>query len=312
MPVYKRRLSGGERWWYKFDLNGKTHTSKAKYLNKKQAQKAERDEQARLESIQGEASLVEVCNHRLDYLQMTRNEEYYKDQRRLSKKIINEFGSIQITDITAKMASALFLKEIKRCRDLSLGNSRPNEILKTIRTTVNYAKSNFGVVMNDPTAGIRKLPKDIKVPYLPTEEEILAVRVACNVEQRLFLDFVYETGCRVGEAVVLEYKDVHSDYVTLYTRKSRNSQKTPRHLPRPLFIKCGPEGKVFTFTAYPRFLEEKVKELGQKSWNWHSLRRRRASIWAKDKPLFEIMMLLGHSQISTTQRYLFQIGIVKM
>jgi len=69
---------------------------------------------------------------------------------------------------------------------------------------------------------------------------------------------------------------------------------------------------VFTYNAYPRFLEEKVKELKQPRWNWHSLRRRRASIWAKDKALFGIMLLLGHSQISTTQRYLFNIGIVKM
>ena len=70
---------------------------------------------------------------------------------------------------------------------------------------------------------------------------------------------------------------------------------------------------MFNFTAYPRFLEEKVKELDLPKWNWHGLRRRRASIWAnEDKPLFQIMMLLGHSNISTTQRYLFNLGIVKM
>ena len=117
---------------------------------------------------------------------------------------------------------------------------------------------------------------------------------------------------KLGECIVLCYEDVHEDYVTLYTRKSQNSQRTPRHLPRPECISTGGKGKAFKHNAYPRFLEKKVKELKHPKWNWHSLRRRRASIWAKDKPLFEIMMLLGHNQIATTQRYLFNIGIVKM
>lgn len=126
------------------------------------------------------------------------------------------------------------------------------------------------------------------------------------------VSFVYETGCRVGEAINLDYKDVHSKFVTLYTRKSKNSQRTPRHLTRPDLLLDG-EGKVFKeHNAYPRFLEEKVKELEQPNWNWHSLRRRRASIWAEPKPLFEIMMLLGHSNIQTTQRYLFNLGVVIM
>lgn len=130
--------------------------------------------------------------------------------------------------------------------------------------------------------------------------------------QKPLVQFVYETGCRIGEAINLEYKDVNHDYVTLYTRKSENSQRTPRHLPRPYWMATGFSGKVFEFNAYPRLLEEKVKELGQPSWNWHSLRRRRASMWAKDRPLFEIMMQPGHSQISTTQRYLYNIGVIKM
>lgn len=312
MAVYRRKIKNGERWWYKFDENGKTHNSKAMYLTKKDAQKAERDERLRLESISGEAMLLEVMTHRLDYLELTRNKEYYRDQRRLSKKILDNFGNIQITDITAKMVSSIFLDEIKRCRGEGLGNKRPNELLKTLRTTISHARTNFGIEMRDPTAGIKKLPNDTKTPYIPSEEEIEAVIKICNNEQKRLIRFVYETGCRVGEAVNLEYKDVHKDFLTLYTRKSQNSQRTPRHIPRPDFIFPSGCTKVFEFTAYPHFLEGKVRELKHPKWNWHSLRRRRASIWAKDKPLFEIMMLLGHSQISTTQRYLFQIGIVKM
>ena len=88
---------------------------------------------------------------------------------------------------------------------------------------------------------------------------------------------------------------------------SRAARSEVEKVPNP-----AAQGKVFTFNAYPHVLEEKVGKIGHKCWNWHSLRRRRVSIWAKDKPLFEIMMLLGYSQIGMTQRYLFQIGIVIM
>ena len=227
-------------------------------------------------------------------------------------QIILSFGNVRLSDITPKMASDLFLVEIKRCREAGLGNTRPNELLKCLRTTINHAKTNFGLEMRDPTAGIKKLPKDIKTPYIPSEDEIQAVLAMCNPDQKKLLLFAYATGARIGECVNLTYEDVHEEYVTLYTRKSQNSRRTPRHIPRPECVEPGGQGKVFAFNAYPHFLEEKVTALKHPKWNWHSLRRRRASLWAKDKPLFELMMLLGHSQISTTQRYLFQIGIVKM
>lgn len=55
----------------------------------------------------------------------------------------------------------------------------------------------------------------------------------------------------------------------------------------------------------PKFLEKKIRKLQQKEWNWHNLRHRYASSLSKQgKPLFEIMTLLGHSQMSTSQNYL--------
>lgn len=85
---------------------------------------------------------------------------------------------------------------------------------------------------------------------------ILAVKEACNMEQQRLISFVYETGCRIGEAVNLTYNDVKDDYVIIYTRKSRNSVKTPRFVPKPILIGEG-RGKVFMFNAYPCFLEER-------------------------------------------------------
>lgn len=202
------------------------------------------------------------------------------------------------------------MKEVKRCRRLDLGNSRPNQLLKVLKATFNYANNTLGLEIKNPCVGISKLPEDTKVMFLPTLEMINEVRDLCNGEQRRLVDFVAFTGARINECLTLDYQDVVKDHVVLYTRKSRNSNRIPRFVPKPTWLDEG-EGRVFkTWTAYPRFLEKYVTKAGHQQWNWHSLRRRRASIWAQDKPLFEIMSLLGHTQISTTQRYLFNLGIV--
>ena len=113
------------------------------------------------------------------------------------------------------------------------------------------------------------------------------------------------------EAIRFRYQDTDGDLITLWTRKSKNSNLMPRRIPKPdcLTDKKG-KGRVFTeWTSYPRFLDEKVKTLDQEKWNWHNLRHRRASLWANQgMNTFEIMTRLGHSNLQTTQRYLQLLG----
>jgi integrase len=61
-------------------------------------------------------------------------------------------------------------------------------------------------------------------------------------------------------------------------------------------------GKVFHYWAEePKFLTRK----NGGGWSWHNLRHRFASKLSKQgTPIFEIMSLLGHSNLETTQRYL--------
>lgn len=318
MGQYTRHVNKGMRWFYSGQYLGKKYHSKAIYLTKKECAAAERkklqelDEEAR-NPIQ-EVKLFDLFSHRLDYLRLIRNKQYYEDNRRLCKQMLTVWGDINLSGVTKKMVSDLILEEVKRCQKEGLTNSRPNKLFAAIRASFNYAIQKLGAGIKNPCDGLSKFPEDRNIEYIPTEEDILTVKAICSPSQQFLVQFVYDTGCRINEAIALEYKDVRTDAVILYTRKSKNSVRTPRFLSRPEYVKPGGEGKVFKeWNAYPRFLEEKVAQLKQEPWNWHGLRRRRASIWAhSDIPLFQIMMLLGHSQISTTQRYLFSLGIVKM
>ena len=70
-------------------------------------------------------------------------------------------------------------------------------------------------------------------------------------------------------------KDVAKNKVILYTRISKNSNLTPWIIPRSQCLKGEFEGKVFKDgNTYSRF-----SDVVAKSWGWHNLRHRRASIW---------------------------------
>lgn len=318
MGQYRRKLKKGYRWYYQGQFLGKRYVSKAIYLTRQECKKAETeklkelDEQAR--NPTKDVSLHEAFSHRLDYLELIRSQEYYEDNHRICKNILKKWGNINISEITRKMVSDLIFEEIRRCKKEKLANHRPNQILKVIKASINYAIKHFDLEIRNPCNHISKLPEDRKVKFIPTEEMIEEVIEKCNPAQKLLIKFAYETAARINECISLQYKDVHEKHVVLYTRKSENSSSVPRFVPRPDFIESGGTGKVFQeWEAYPRFLERKVKELKHPRWSWHSLRHRRASIWANsDMPLFQLQMLLGHSQISTTQRYLHSLGIVKL
>lgn len=317
MGQYRRKLTKGIRWQYKGQYLGKKYHSKFIYLSKQECKQAEAeklkemDEQAR--NPTKDVSLVKAFNHRLDYLELTRSKEYYQDNLRICKKILKKWGNIKASEVTRNMVTELVMEELKRCKKGKLGNHRPNQVLKVIKASMNYAIKNFDLDIKNPCLHISKLPEDKKMKFIPTEEMIEEVIEKCNPAQKRLVRFAYETAARINECISLKYKDVNDKHITLYTRKSENSSSIPRLVPRPEFIEILGKGKVFPeWEAYPRFLEKKVKELKHPQWNWHSLRHRRASIWANsDMPLFQIQMLLGHNQISTTQRYLHSLGIVK-
>jgi hypothetical protein len=133
---YSRKLKKGVRWFYSGQYLGQKYHSKTIFLTKRECTKAERDKFQELDNSARnpviDVCLMELFNHRLDYLQLTRSSEYYSDNKRLCQKTLKAWGNISVSDVTKKMVSDLILAEIKRCKKMGLTNSRPNKLFAAL------------------------------------------------------------------------------------------------------------------------------------------------------------------------------------
>jgi integrase len=320
MGQYRRKIKKGERWYYSGQYLGQKYFSKVIYLTKQEAKKAERahidgiDE--RMRRPKPETTLFELCEARLDFIEQNKSNFYYVENKRFFKKIIDHCGSNRaVGDITRKEINELLAIEAKRLKVEKKSNHKINSLIRCLKALFNYGIKSYDLEIKNPVMFVELYPIDIKLKHIPTEAEINAVRAKMSNKQVLLFDFVDQTACRISEAIRLKSDDIKGDLMTLWTRKSKNSNLTPRRIPIPECLAgYNGKGRVFDeWEAYPRFLEEKITELKQVKWSWHNLRHRRASIWATNGlTTFEIMSRLGHSNLSTTMIYLQLLGFTRL
>jgi integrase len=299
MPAYKRKTKRGVLWRYSGSYMGVKYCSRSIYPTKQQAQKAETAERKKIESKQlnDEPTLLELINDRLDDLQAKRSEKYYDENRRYYKMLLDDFGDVNISKITKRDLSAFINK-------FALDLKKRKKTFEKANAMMRIFSALFAPTGHNPVKGITHYPIDKKLKYIPSNEEIEAVLLLCDKEQQDLVLMAMETGARITELLNLTYEDVYEDYIVLYTRKSKNSNLVGRKIQYRLNRKG--KGRIFNrWNRPPKFLEKKIKKLNQKPWGFHNLRHRKASLMSKQgKPIFEIMAHLGHSNLSTTQKYL--------
>ena len=310
---YKRKVNKGIRWLYKGSYLGIRYGSGAIYLSKQEAKKAERakidelDRKKRNSST--DISLIDLMDARLDELKIKKSKIYYNENKRYFKRALAFWKDQPASEITKKDANDFLLAEAKRLKREHKQNYAVNACIRVLKALFNLGISDYGLEKN-PFHSITKFSIDVKLKYIPADQEFYAVREIINEQQKFLFDFVDQTACRIFEAIRFKAEDIQGDFIILWTRKSKNSNLTPRRIPKPDCLKdYQGKGKVFHWTDHPPFLEVAIRRLNLPKWNWHTLRHRRASIWANSNmPLIEIMQRLGHSNLQTTQKYLQLLG----
>ena len=311
MAQYPRKLKRGVRWFYKFSFNGQLYRSKAIYLNKLDAKKAELEMFKEVENKAGKVSdnsnmlLLDLINERLDFVKATKTNKYYIESRHYLKILLDHFGNISVQNITKGAIQKLFIEQSKIQKKRKRDNYVVNAMIRTYKALFFYGINYHDLEIKNPCLGIEMFPIKKRIKYIPTDSEIQEVLEKCDVNQRLLIEFVRDTGCRISEALYLRRRDVFDGYVILYTRKTKSGNLTPREAKfdtTTLILPNEPDERVYSsWNALPRFLARNTKG----KWNWHNLRHRFASLLSKNNtPIFEIMSKLGHKNIETTQNYL--------
>lgn len=318
MPVYRRKLKKGVRFYHQGQYLGTRYCSRAIYLTQTEAKRAEREKLKELDEEErnptNDMPLLDLFTKRLDYIKAKKSAKYYKDTKLYFKKALAEWGEIYASKVKKEMVNDLLLKEAERMKKEKKTNHKVNAMLRSLKAAFNYAINIYDLNIKNPCVGLQMYPVEINLKHIPSDEDIFKVRELCTKSQKLIIDFVDQTGCRIDEAIRLKSEDITPDLITLWTRKAKNSNFTPRRIPRPDCLNgYKGKGRVFKeWSVLPRFLYEKVEEAEVKHFSWHCLRHRRASIWANSgMATFEIMVRLGHTNLSTTMGYLQLLGFTR-
>jgi len=318
MACYYRDLSNGRKWFYKISFDGHTIRSKCIFHSKAEAKRAENDkyieldEKRRFPELKQDIKLSELIDARLEEIRTRKSESYYKANQIYLDQLLEALGDIWFSDIARLNINNLLLNTAQKIQFRGKGNYTPNAMLRVYKALFNFGILHFDLPDKNPCKGIKFLSIEKRLKYIPSDEEINNLKAKCDEGQKLLIDFVMETGARIGEALRLSKNDILEDSIVLYTRKSKNSNLTPRKIPIPDCLKGKKfNGLIFSrWSELPKFLDKKLREMKEDNptiniWGWHSLRHRYASKLSKSNtPIFEIMSKLGHSNLETTQGYL--------
>lgn len=201
------------------------------------------------------------------------------------------------------------------------GNTR-DSYLRTLRATFGYAVSQ-GWIVGNPTEGMPFVGVHKLGPWLPFVEWPRYLS-ACSEDHEIRSGFVLETGLRAGELAAARdvwivgdigrrQIKIESDPVTGFEPKGgpRSVPLTDRaeHWLARARKRWGP-GFIFsasglaTTNHFARATADAVKLAGVTATDFHGLRRSCGAHWLDcGLQMYEVSRLLGHADITTTQRW---------
>lgn len=294
------------KWRYEFWKNGVRH-SESGFPTKREAKAAEAE--AKKDLVKISTDFVRLCESRLDDLKSRRTDKYYKENKALIEALEQRWeGKRKITrdDVEEYLRERADKSTFAANKELRFLKALWNHGIEREWFTYNPA----GKVKPFP---VRKTPK-----YIPPLSDIKLVLELCNSEQRRYLLVVAHTMGRISSVNQLKWEDIREDYLSLYTRKARNSDTKEIKVPinevlRQVLSEIPREGEyLFTnprsgkpYEYRDKFLPNVCRRAGVRPFMYHALRHYGASLLAHlGTPLTDIQELLGHEKATTTSIYL--------
>jgi integrase len=252
----------------------------------------------------------------------------YNEKRALCRRILTAWGPLcLVEDITPEMIQA-YLDDQASARS----NNASNKDLRNLSAMFTYLRDILGPDL-DPLKKIKKRPHSRSVQYVPPIEDVKKVFAVATPAERVFLDCYIQTGARRSAVFRWTWNDdinFQRKKVRLGSRKTKDGSMKyqwvdmssalyqslkwlweNRKFPESpfVFVNDNPCGYGQPFKTRQRFLARLCDRAGVKEFGYHSLRRFVASVLMDSKKvsLKEIQMLLGHSNLTTTEKYVYNL-----
>jgi len=208
-------------------------------------------------------------------------------------------------------------------RRATVANATVNREIQLLRRVFNYTKRNLKMAVADIDwdAHILKEPKGRVRELTVAEEARLFKHLPADL--RDLVEFCLITGCRAGSAIKLEWRDIDLDSRIVVFRNMKGGEhhtipmtERLRNLladqPRLLHINrvftyewrgLARKRRAFTASGWKKPWKEALSKAGIVDFKFHDLRHTAASRTTRVAGIAATQKLLGHADISTTQRY---------
>lgn len=242
------------------------------------------------------------------------------DQYKLDRRIIPALGKLRLSSITVRDITGFHTKEKERNTATTA-----NHYLVLIRRMLNLAVK-WGMLEKNPAAGMEKFKEPPhRERYLSQDELPRFLKALDEQEDRLsmaVIKLLLFTGCRKGEILSLKWSQVKLDEGRLFLPITKNGKSRSillnaksRQILVSLTDHRGEGGSEYVFPSRAGTRKGHIADLRKpfekvclaadiEGLRIHDLRHSFATIAVMGgASLYDVQKLLGHSDISMTQRY---------
>jgi site-specific recombinase XerD len=120
------------------------------------------------------------------------------------KMLIREMGNLELEEVSLNLLKDYLAKQTERLKPSSLGHR-----IRFIRSLFRFAFEE-GHIPKNPSLKLREPKMDKRIPKFLIEEDVIHLKISCHSpREHALLEFLYCTGCRVGEVQKLDIEDIN-------------------------------------------------------------------------------------------------------